>query len=144
MTEILNYPKCYKHSGGEYFLPLLTVSSESTTTPANIFRAAELSDYRSTVTPLSTCRCRESLNTDADQARQMVTITMWLSLHLFTRKHNYQLLYFLWRIPSNCDLSCALVFLRWSISSAWAFSSACLLSIAFFSTIWHWTWRSLT
>ena len=29
MTEILNYPKCYKHPGGEYFLLVLTQSTLS-------------------------------------------------------------------------------------------------------------------
>ena len=63
----------------------------------------------------------------------------WPQLPLYRCK-----LYFLCRIPSSWDLSCWLVFFRWSISSACAFSSACLRSIAFFSTIWHCTCRSLT
>ena len=45
--------------------------------------------------------------------------SIWWISWLFPR------VYFLWRIPSNWDFSCWLVFLRWSISSAWACTVDC-------------------
>ena len=46
-------------------------------------------------------------------------LSIWWMSWLFPR------VYFLWRIPSNWDFSCWLVFLRWSISSACACTVDC-------------------